>query len=467
MIAEVAPIATLAAGEFSLTTVLLNVLLMFALLALSGAFSGSEAVLFSLTPAQLERNAASPNPLRRLVARMMKDPKPVLLNILLLNTAVNVLLFANAYVLFNELTAHFGAWIAPVAGVATILLVVVFGEVTPKVLAVALAERVAPYAAALVHFTGYVGAPLARLIDAALAEPFVRVAFGRASRPPEDAPTLSTAELKALLDVSRTDGAIDPLETMYLREVIDLRDVTIHEVMVARVDMVAYDVDADPQGLRELMRRTRLKKVPVYEGAIDNIVGLVYAKILFFEPDKPLRELVSPVRFVPDLINAEQLLQHFRATKSQIAIAVDEFGGVTGLVTLEDVIEQIVGEIRRPDELPDEPDVRQISDTEYEVNARLSVRYWAETFGLDDVSDRVSTVGGLVAARLGRTVQPGHVVRVGNLELTVVRVAGRRPERIRLRLLPFGDDGSGPAPDPEHSVARDGAGSVRTERGAS
>lgn len=428
--ADGAPATAIGAAGLALQAVFLLLLT-----AASAACSGSETVLFSLSAEQLERHASSDNPLRRRAARLMKDPRGVLMNLLLMNTAVNVLFFANSYVLFHGLAQSVGAWITPVSGVLSVLLVVVFGEVTPKVLAVSFAERVAPYAAALVHVAGFVATPIARLIDVVLVEPLARVILGSprgAERSPRE---LSTTDLKALLETSRRDGAVNPLEDMYLREVIDLREVSVHDVMIARVDMVAYDVNASPEGLRELMRGTRFKKVPVYEKTIDNIVGLVPAKVLFFEPSRPLREMVSPVRFVPDLINAEQLLQHFRNTKSQIAIVVDEFGGVAGLVTLEDVIEQIVGEIRRPDEAAAEPEVVQVSADEYEVSGRLSVRYWAELFGLKEVSDRVGTVGGAVAERLGRTLRAGDVARIGNLELCVTRMKGRRAERLRLRRL--------------------------------
>lgn len=431
-------VATLLAttgSEPTLAGIAVQLALLLVLLGLSGAYSGSETVLFSLTPAQLERAAGSANPLRRLAAGLMRQPRRVLTTVLLMNTAVNVLLFATSYVLFHGLAARFGAWVTPVSGVLSVLLVVVCGEVTPKVLAVALAERLAPAAAAIVHFSSFAGAPLGRLIDGLLAEPFVRLVFGPRARAAEGMRPLSTADLKRLLEVSRRDGATSALETMYLREVIDLTQVSVHDVMVARVDMIAYDVNDSPEGLRELIRRTRFKKVPVYDGSIDNIVGLVYAKVLFFEPHRPLREIVSPVRFVPDVIHAEQLLQHFRRTKSQIAIVVDEYGGVTGLVTLEDVIEQIVGEIRRPGEAPEAAEVVQISEREYEVSARLSVRLWAELFDVDEITAHVSTLGGLLAQRLGRTVQCGDVVRVGNLELQVASMSGRRPERVRLRLL--------------------------------
>ncbi len=408
--------------------------LLLLLIVLSAVFSGSETALFSLTPAQLEQAAASANPLRRLAARLRQDPKRTLAVILLMNTGVNVLMFASSFVLFHGIAAHVGAWVTPVSAVLSVLLVVLFGEVTPKVLAVAMPERAAPAAAAVVQTASYVAAPIAWLIDTLLAEPFTRLFLGPMRAESDVGRNLSAADLKRLLDFSHGRGGLDAIETSYLREVVGLADARVYEVMVARVDIVAYDVNDPPEGLRAIMRDTRLKKVPVYDGAIDRIVGLVYAKVLFFNPDKPLRQVVSPVRFVPDIITAEQLLLHFRKTRSQFAIAVDEFGGVSGLVTLEDVMERIVGEIRQPGQAPEAPEVQRISEREYEVDARLSVRFWSEQFGLGEVSERVGTVGGLMAERLGRALQPQDTVRVRNLELTVLSMTGRRPDRIRLLL---------------------------------
>jgi len=144
---------------------------------------------------------------------------------------------------------------------------------------------------------------------------------------------------------------------------------------------------------------------------------------------------VQPVRFVPELITCEQLLAHFRGTKTQLAIAVDEYGGVAGLATLEDVLEQIVGELHDPEDAPDEPDIQSLPEGEYDISGQLSVHYWVETFGLPPRIERVATVGGLVMARLGRPAQVGDLVQFGNVALEVTRVRRRRIDRLRLRLV--------------------------------
>lgn len=401
---------------------LLSMAILLVLLALSGMYSGSEAVLFSLSPVQLQRDAGSPNPLRRAVSRLMQHPRQTLLVILLGNTAVNVLIFVMSYLVFGSLL-----------GLLSVPLVLVFGEVVPKTVGTALADRLAPLSAALVRTSALLLGPVARALDVAVVVPLSRLIFGAEHARKE--PRLSARELKTLLELSRRRGVLGWAESRYLREVIDVSGLKVRDIMVPRVEMITFDIREPAASLRELMRRTRLTKVPVHEGSIDRILGLIYAKVLFFEPDKPLRELIQPVHFVPELISLEQLLEHFRRTRSQIAVAVDEYGGVAGLVTLEDLAEQIVGEIRDPEDLPEEPEVVQLSEHEFEIAGSLSIHDWVDVFGGEPADPRIATVGGLVISRLGRPARLGDVVRFANIELRVVGLRGRRITRLRVRLL--------------------------------
>lgn len=414
------------------------------LMLLSGMFSSSEAVLFSLSPLQLQNNSRSANPLRRLSAEMMQRSKRVLTIILVGNTAVNVAIFATSYVLARGLASDSQPWVAPLGGALSVVMVLLLGDAFPKVLGVVLADRLTPYCAAFVHVTGYVLGPIGVVIERVMVLPVTRLLEPRGRASARSEHEVSQVELKTLLEMSRVHGVIDPIETDFLREVVNLSILQVRDVMVPRVEVQAYNVNASPEGLRELMRQSRRKKIPVYDGAVDNLIGVIYAKVLFFSPGRKLRELVQPVRFVPELATCEQLLQHFRTTRSQLAIVVDEFGGMAGLVTLEDVIEQIVGDIRGPDEPEEEAEIQQVGENEYEVSGRLSARYWAETFGIPHLSDHVATVGGLLTARHGRPPRTGDAVRIANVLLRVTRVKGRRVERLRIVRLdraPTRDDG--------------------------
>ena len=291
-------IPILASAGLSGFGVALNVALILLLVGLSAAFSGSEPALFSLTRTQLQHNAASPNRLHRLTAALMEQPKRTLTVILLGNTAVNVLLYANLYVFFDRLRPVLGAWAGVLSALVGILVVSIAGEAVPKTLGVTLTDRLAPFAAALVHVSGYVFGPLGRMLHAVLIQPLDRLLLGPERSAVQGPSELTTSELGTLLDMSRRQGVINPAEDLFLREVIGLGDLRVRDVMVPRVEVIAYDVDASPDGLRELIRTTRRKRIPVYEGSVDNIVGLIYAKILFLQPECTLRQIVMPVRFV-------------------------------------------------------------------------------------------------------------------------------------------------------------------------
>lgn len=421
-------------AELSTTGAILQLSLIGGMVILSGLFSGSEAVLFSLSPAELQKDILSDNPLRRLVGQVMQRPKSTLMSILVANTAVNVLLFSASYVFFNQLSQRYGDWVTPVSAVFSILLVLVCGEVIPKVLGVAMAQRLAPASAALVRTASMPFGPLGRLLDLIVIEPFHRLFFPEAQRE-SHGHRLAADELKTLLEMNRQRGLLNADEDALLREVIDLSDVRVRELMVPRVEMTAFDVHGRREDLLELMRETRLKKLPVYDSEIDQIVGLIYAKSVVFNMQEPLHKLLTPVRFVPDVISAEQVLHHFRDTRSQLAIVVDEFGSVAGLVTLEDVLEEIVGEIRGPDEDTVPAEVVPLSETEYDVSGSLSVQFWAETFGLPRMTGRIATIGGLVVAQLGRPPRNGDVVKIQNVTLEVTEVQRRRVQRVRVRLI--------------------------------
>jgi len=193
-----------------------------------------------------------------------------------------------------------------------------------------------------------------------------------------------------------------------------------------------------------VFRRTRATKVVVYEGEMDEVLGVVYAKTVFLSPDRPLADLVRPVYYVPEMKTVEGLLRDFRDRKIQFAVVVDEYGGVAGVVTLEDCLEAIVGDIEDETDRPGADPVQRLGESEYLLAGDLSVRSWVDLFDLDlpEADGRYTTVAGFVTALLGRVPRPGDAVRWRNLEFTADEVRHRRLTRVRLRLL-------GPVPEPE------------------
>jgi len=401
-----------------------------ALLAASGFFSGSETAFFKLTRGQLHRLGRR-GPVGRLVVSLMRRPRRLLQALLLGNMIVNVAYSAVAALTVISLgKGGLGGWALAGLACAPVLLLILAGEVTPKMLAYRLAERWALVAASPLALTARALAPVVWVAERSVVSPLARVIAPRVAGEGD----ITGDELSALLDLSARRGLIAKDANLLLQEILQLTDIRVADIMVPRVDVVAYDVDGPPAGLAKLLAETHLRKIPVYAGDIDHILGVVHAKRLLLAPETPLRRLVVPVPFMPEAANIERALLQLRVKRRQMAIAVDEYGGVAGLVTLEDIIEQIVGDIEETHEAPRRPAVERIGENEYLLDGDLAVHEWLEAFHIDLAGKRISTVGGFVISLLGRIPAEGDVANYRNLRFTVEEMRRRRIGRLRLEL---------------------------------
>ncbi|MBI4497626.1 MAG: HlyC/CorC family transporter [Chloroflexi bacterium] len=226
-----------------------------------------------------------------------------------------------------------------------------------------------------------------------------------------------------------------------LRGILKLDETTAREVMVPRVDIVAVDVDAPLDEVVSLIVARGYSRIPLYEGTLDKIVGIIYAKDLLHAlraetPPRDLRSLARPAYFIPETKRLGDLLREFRAGRVHLAIVVDEYGGTAGLVTIEDLLEEIVGEIEDEYDLPHQDEqVERLSDHEALVDARMSIDDFNEWFDLRLEAEDYHTVGGFVYTQLGRIPNVGDEVRVNGLVLAVISTVGRRIKRVRVERL--------------------------------
>jgi putative hemolysin len=401
------------------------------LLCSSGFLSGSETALFSLSRAQLYRFRHGKGA-GRLAAALMDKPRRLLNTLLLGNTLVNTAYAAVSAVAIIELgRAGAPGWFIAAAPIVSLLVLILVGEVTPKMLAFAAGVRLAPISATVLVALERLFGPILWLLEMVLVVPLTRILAPR----PSGRADISVKELAVLLDLSARRGLIAHDANALLQEIIGLTEIKVSEIMVPRVDVTAYDVEGPPAGLVKLLAATRHRKIPVYERDMDHVLGAVHAKRLLLEPTAPLRTLVAKLPFVPATANLERLLILFRVTRTQMAIVVDEYGGTAGLVTLEDVLEEIVGDIAESHEVRRGPAVEKVSQEEYVVDGDLAIHEWGEAFGIDLSGRRISTIGGFVTSLLGRIPHPGDTARYRNLEFTVESLRRRRADKLRIRLL--------------------------------
>jgi len=399
------------------------------LLAGSAFFSGSETALFSLSAGELNRMSKS-GPAGRIVASLARKPRDLLNALLLGNLIINVAYTAIAATIVFDLGASdLPAWSIPASSLATLIVLILVGEVAPKIIALAATRRWALLCAPILAGFKRVIQPVLWAIQQAAIGPITRMIAPR-----KRSGAISAAELGDVLSMAARQGTIDRDAGAMLQEIVELTGLKTCDIMVPRVDMIARDLTTPRAGLIQTFKDTGLTRLPIYDRDVDNIVGTISARKLIMSPRKPLRQLLTPTSFVPEAASVERLLVGFRANSTRLAIVVDEYGGTAGLVTLEDILEEIVGQMPDPREGEPEPAVREIGDKLYMLDGDLPIHEWTDAFDIDLRRQRITTVGGFVTWLLGRIPKIGDTATYRNLQFTVESLHRRRIGILKLQL---------------------------------
>jgi putative hemolysin len=311
---------------------------------------------------------------------------------------------------------------------------VLFGEILPKSVTYTDSRPLAIAVTVPVFLVTQVLGPVALVFRVLFLEPILRILFGGA-RAPE---MITLAEFRSLVNLSRQRGLISANENKLMGEVVELGLLKVRHVMQPRVDMATCDVTEPLAAVRERMQKQHLIKMPVYVKNTDNIVGMIHLRQLLLKPDASLDKLVQPVQFVPEQKTVESLLEFFRKTGTDMAVVVDEYGGIAGFVRLEDIAEELFGRMEMASGV--EP-IKQLGPFQYRLAGDLAIHDWADVLGVDLEETRLSTIGGLVTALLGKIPKKGDVAYMGNLRFTVDRVSRHRIETVILSFEPIKSDG--------------------------
>jgi len=385
-------------------------ILLATLLVLSAAFSASETALFGLTTLERGRMGSA-------VKRLLSQPRSLLVGILFCNLVINLSFFAFAQRLVPK-----GAELGGVVwSLGALVVLVLFGETLPKSLALRVRQPMAkffavPLSAVLPFFK-----PIQRLTDA-LCEAIYRV-LGDAGRRERG---ITSQSLALALERSAEAGRLSGSEAEFLVGVLELEQTRVREIMTPRVDMVMLDVENEDRD--SVIERALVSKDPwvvVVEGSPDRVVGRVRLRELLIDRRQPLADIMEPVFFVPEVATAAACLGELRAHGKAQAVVVDEWGGTAGLVTIEDVLEEVVGELLVEGEAPVEA-VVPLEGGGFRVSGSLSIRDWNDTFGRQVVPTEFETVGGFVTALLRHIPRVGDSVRSGPLVFEVHEVRARR-----------------------------------------
>jgi len=409
-----------------------HIIPMLLLLACSAFLSGSETAFFNLSRRHAKTLQTSANKLQNLAARLIDNPRRLLSSLLFGNMAVNVLFFALASVLSVKVANQIGPTAAFITAVVSFVALLLLGEMLPKSLAYSHSRRFCIAAAPACFICMRILSPPLRILEVAIITPTLRLLTGPTDSG-ERSDAVTAEQLKLLIESSRQEGLISDDENQLFAEVIELGFLKVRHVMRPRVDMIACDVTDSAQKAQQLMAENKLTKIPVYAKNIDNIVGCLNQRDLLLSPDMPIGKLLKKVNFVPEQKTVESLLEFFRKSQTDMAIVVDEYGGIAGTVSVEDVVEELIGPIEPTSEI--EP-IEQIGPLQYRLAADLAIHDWAQAFGIDPGQTRLATIAGLTTALLGRIPKKGDVAYLKNLKLTVEKVRKHRIETLILSLEP-------------------------------
>ena len=414
-------------------TLILELVALGGLLVLSAFFSGTEIALFSLSKLQL-RHLRQEHPVQgQIISELLDQPHRLLSTILFGNTIVNVAAAILGYSLLKTLSPlHAEALAVPV--MTTVILLC--GEVTPKTLVIRSAEFFAVHLARPIRWTVDSTSYLRRAaeaLSAVIVQRIERLPFFAAQQARSAAPTED--EYRTLLTVSERAGVVHKEERYMVNQILALEKMQVKEIMTPRVDMQCVDDSLSPPEMAGALRRIKHRRVPIIHETPDTVEGILKVKDLLADPARDLDEVVELPNFIPETMYVAKLLKNFRKQEHPVAIVVDEYGGTQGMVTLEDVLEEIVGEIE--DEFDkSEIMVQKLEERRYLINGKARLELVNEQCGLALRAPDVETIAGWVTAQLGALPKDGEQVRAGNVCATARKVLKNRVGEVLLEIQP-------------------------------
>jgi CBS domain containing-hemolysin-like protein len=385
------------------------------LLICSAFCSGSETALFSLTNYDHQKlNELSPK-ISKIIRFLLSKPERLLLVILSCNLTVNMFFFTiSSFIVYHAVQAHH-AILASAIGVLSLLTLILFGEIFPKAWAFNLRIKTAMIIAPPMWLIFRIIQPILTVLHMFVIVPLVRLFIGVGREP-----ALSKQELQALLKISHREGYLQTAQMELLGKVINLRDLQVRQIMVPRVRMTACDIHIPIENARSLVRKTSQTRLPVFVFQIDQICGIVRARRLWTDNPRHLKDVLERVQFVPEYQRVDQLLHMFHTTKTDIAIVVDEYGGVCGMVSQEVVLEQVLDELSPEFSESTTPEILRIGPGQYMADGHLPVQDFFEYFKLPGIeASEVDTLAGLMMHLAGHFPEENEAIEYEHLRLKV------------------------------------------------
>jgi CBS domain containing-hemolysin-like protein len=422
-------------SEFTIGLILLVVLLL-----INGVLAAARSCLMGASRPRLRQMVEAGRPGAKLALRVAEDATPLIATVRFLQTLARFFVAGILALLYEPRLAGWLQTGLPLAGAAgplalfllmllAALLVVGIGELLPEAWVMRAPERWAVFFAPLVALLEFLLNPIVRLLLYLSA----RVSTPLAGRPLS---FVTQEEIKTMVDAGEEGGVIEEEEKEMIYSIFEIGETMAREIMVPRTDMLALDVSTPLHEAVSAALAAGHSRIPVYDGTVDNIVGLLYAKDLlrvWQEGGQPasLRDLLRPAYFVPETKKVDELLAELQQKRIHLAVVVDEYGGTAGIVTLEDIVEEIVGEIRDEYDVNEESLFERQSDTEYIFDARIDLDEVNELLNVNLAGGDSDSLGGFIYGQLGHVPAPAEKVQAGHVDFEVLSVTGRRIRKVR------------------------------------
>lgn len=408
---------------------IIQIVMLVILLMGSGFFSASETALMSLSRIRIRHMQEEGVKGSKLVEELTEDSGKLLSSVLVGNNVVNIAATSISTLLF---TNKFGSQGVAVATAVMTILVLIFGEITPKTIAANNSEKIAILVSKPIKIIIIILTPVVWIFN--IITSVIFRLFGIKSKSGQ--PYITEEELKTMVNVSHEEGVLEIEERQIINNVFQFGDMQAKEAMVQRLDMVCIDADDGYKEIISLFKEEQFSRMPVYEDSVDDIIGIVNIKdIIFLDEDEvanfDIRNYVRDPFFTYEFKKITELLEEMKKDKSQMAIVVDEYGGTAGLITIEDLVEEIVGEIE--DEYDeDESDIEVIKEDEYIIDGSKKISEVNELIGTNLESEEFDSIGGFIIGYLKRLPEENEVIEVDNVKLCIESLDKNRIKKIRV-----------------------------------
>ena len=428
----------------------LDYILMFLFLSLSAYFMSSETAITAVSKVRLRQLENEGDERARKLNSLLKDSTRLLSTILLGNNiaqnALTAILTAVTLRWLSNLDLNPG-WAIPISTIISTFLILIFAEVTPKSYAFQRAEKVALFTATPLSILHKLFSPVA-IVMTTVANLILKV-FGLKLVNPE--PFVTEEEIKILVDIGEEEGIIEEEEREIIEGVFEFSETLAREVMVPRVDIVALDVNSTFEEAIDTINMSGHSRIPIYEETIDNIVGILYAKDLLkyfgLKNPPPLKAIMRSPYYVPETKPIDELFREMRAQKIHMAIIIDEYGGTAGLVTIEDILEELVGEIMDEYDINEESMVKEIAPDEIIVDGRMNLEELNEMLGVNLPAEETDTIAGFVYDHISHIPKAGEEFEYDGVLIRVEEVRGRRITKLRIKKVTRGEKDEGEEDD--------------------